>query len=166
MNALALIQELSIRIYSPPLTAHRDSGLIGDTSLPLSILMLVLDFRTEVEMNGIDNFIGNSTGRYARETVEALRIIGCFQDAGTLEKILELADAAGMTHERVQADRAQLSTPTVSSWSEMHGEKWDAASAKIRELADSIPVGELDERLAPFVDQHRALFEAHLSRPR
>ena len=86
MTPAELVEALSIQIYSPPLSEHRSSGRIADTSAPLSVAMLILDFDTEVAMNGSNSFLGNSNGDYARETVTALEIIGCADEARLLRR--------------------------------------------------------------------------------
>ena len=68
-----ILSDLSIKIYESPLSEVRSSGRIADVTDPVNVLMLLIDFQTEVEMNGILDFLGNSSGLYARETAEALR---------------------------------------------------------------------------------------------
>jgi hypothetical protein len=104
MTPAELLSEFAIRIYDLPLSEIRDNGMIRDISNPVAIVMLVVDFDTEVSMNGINNFIGNSTGVFANETVAALRAIGCDTQAGQLQKILAIANAAGMTHDMIQRE--------------------------------------------------------------
>jgi hypothetical protein len=53
VDGLDLLEEFGIKIYEAPASDHRDSGRIADTSDPISVAMLVIDFRTEVEMNGM-----------------------------------------------------------------------------------------------------------------
>ena len=102
MEETDLLSEFAIKVYEPPLSLHRASGQIADTSDPVSVAMLVVDLDTEVAMNGMVNFIGNSTGLYASQTVEALERIGCAEDASVLRQILAAAEAAGMTHAAIQ----------------------------------------------------------------
>jgi hypothetical protein len=159
MGVMDLLDEFSIKIYEPPLSTHRDSGRIADTSDPVSVVMLVIDFRTEVEMNSmVDGFIGNSTGLYGAETVRALEIIGCPRQAATLRRILELAAAAGMTHAAIQADRQHLEEFAIASFHQTHGNKWDAASKQIDELEGELDLGEVGECAAQFASRHEALF--------
>ena len=98
MTPAELVEALSIQIYSPPLSEHRSSGRIADTSAPLSVAMLILDFDTEVAMNGSNSFLGNSNGDYARETVTALEIIGCAGAARLLSEIIGIATKMRSNH--------------------------------------------------------------------
>ena len=157
-----ILSELSIRLYEPPLSALRDNGGIADLSNPLSVVMLLIDFETEVSMNGIADFIGNSTGLYANETVVALELIGCKTAAVTLKTILQVASAAGMTHEAIQADRAGLAPYTLTSFSELHGRKWDSALGKINQLCNTIDFEHILRAAEAFIANHRSTFETAL----
>jgi hypothetical protein len=128
----------------------------------LHIAVLVIDFETEVSMSGISNFLGNSTGRYLAETVEALRILGRTQDAETLREIASVADSAGMTYEAIQSDRATIEPYTVTSWETLHGEKWSKASARIRELGEKIDFPQIMEALLRLVASNDSVFREAL----
>jgi hypothetical protein len=150
-------------IYEPPLSEMRDNGSITDLSNPLAVVMLVVDFETEVSMNGITNFIGNSTGRYARETVDAMRALGCPAHADLLSQMLDVADAAGMTFDAIQRDRRGQQQFAVSSFAETHGDKWDAATEAIYQIEDSFDSNELVARAEQYVGEHLPAFEAALA---
>jgi hypothetical protein len=158
-----LVEALSIQIYSPPLSEHRNSGRIADTSAPLSVAMLILDFDTEVTMNGINLFLGNSTGDYARETVTALEIIGCADAARLLREIIDIATTAGMTRDAICADRTNLAPYAVTSWRQTHGDKWEAASDKIWKCHKQIPYPAVLEQLELFVGRHQYVLEPLIS---
>lgn len=164
MSAMDLLDEFSIRVYEPPLTEHRDSGRIADTSNPISIAMLVVDFETEVMMNGIEDFIGNSTGLYGAQTVRALQLIGCAEDAAALSTVLEVAAAAGMTHDAIQADRSGLAPYTVTSFTKVHGRKWDEAKREIDQLHKRIDYSRIRESASRFIQEHENLFRRVLGR--
>jgi len=155
--------EFASKIYEPPLSAMRDDGSITDVSNPLAVVMLVVDFETEVSMNGITNFIGNSTGRYARETVDAIRALGCTEHADLLSQILDIADNAGMTFDAIQRDRKGQQAFAVSSFTQTHGDKWDAATEAIYQVEEQFDSDTLIERAEEYVGEHLAVFEAALS---
>jgi hypothetical protein len=159
-----LLTQLSIKVYEPPLSELRDSGAIADLSRPISVVMLIIDFETEVAMNGIADFIGNSTGRHAAETVLALERVGCADEAALLERILAVASRAGMTHESMQADRADLASSTVASFNRVHGSKWHAAHENIAELCDGIDFKKVRKHTKAFVTEHQDALSRELGR--
>lgn len=164
MTTTDLLSEFSIRIYEPPLSEMRDSGSIRDLSNPIAVAMLIVDFETEVSMNGINNFIGNSTGIYANETVDALEQIGCSTQAQHLRRILAVAVDAGMTHDAIQQDRSGLSEYEITSFAKLHGDKWDDASEEIDKLDSSIDYSDIMDHAERFVATHQNAFRAALGR--
>lgn len=70
----------------------RRSGAIAELSNPVAVLMLVIDFDTEVAMNGITDFLRNSTGIYGTETVRALSSGSDVRTTWPREEIGELAE--------------------------------------------------------------------------
>jgi hypothetical protein len=157
-----LVSELATRIYEPPLSHLRESGRIADVSNVVCAAMLVVDFETEVAMNGIVDFIGNSTGRYGGETALALEMIGCPNAAAALREILAVAAAAGMTHEAIQAERSALQPFAITSFSTLHGSKWDAATGEIDTVFATIDMTSILTALETFIDDHSAIFQEAL----
>jgi hypothetical protein len=140
----------------------RDDGRIRDPSDPIAVMMLIIDFRTEILMNGIINFIGNTTGRFGEETVVALQAIGAQDQANALERILTVAKNAGMTYDAIQRDRSGLGEYAVTSFRELHGDKWDATSAEIREMESEIDYSDMTSRARDYLDRHLAQFHKAL----
>lgn len=152
-----VLSELSVKIYDEPLSSLRENGKITDISNPLSVVMLILDFEAEVSMNGILDFFGNSSGLYARETIEVLGSIGCSEDANALEKMCAISEKAGMTFYEIQKDRAQVSVDSISSFNKLHGDKWDSAADEILKLEDGINFERIYEVLEVYVNKHKEI---------
>jgi len=164
MTGRELFEEFAVKAYESPLSQHRDSGRIADTSDPVSVIMLVVDLDTEVSMNGVADFIGNSTGRYAGETVRALEAIGCHEDAGLLRQILDVAAQAGMTHEAMQADRSSLPPYALTSFAAIHRGKWDEALGRIESLFRLMNLERVQAEAARFVAKHEQVLLQALGR--
>lgn len=162
MMTESLSDRLAILAYDQPLSDRRWDGRIRDLADPVNVALLVMDFETEVMMNGIADCIGNHTGSYTAEIGLALRAIGCDQQADLLQQILDAGAAVGMTHEAVQADRSALAPYTITSFRAIHGEKWDAALRNIQTLADLIDFEQSREGLEQYVQAHRSAFDAVL----
>lgn len=149
-----LLSDLSVAVYEPPLSLLRDTGAISDLSRPICVLMLIIDFDTEVAMNGLLGFLGNSTGLYATEIVSALQIIGCSSDAGQLERILETAGRAGMSSEAIQSDRAGSHEYRVTTAKELHGDKWESVTRELEELAIEVQFDRIMEQAEAYAGAH------------
>jgi hypothetical protein len=162
MTVQDLLDEFAVKIYSSPLADLRTSGAIRDLANPIHVAMLLIDFETEVSMNGINDFIGNSSGQYLSETIDALAQIGRHTDAGFLRQISLVAADAGMTHGAIQAERSDVPEYTVTSWTEMHGDKWDVACRLNRELCDNIDFSGVIEGVTELVERNAEVFRQAL----
>lgn len=154
MDASKLLDDLSVRIYEPPLSDYRDDERICDTTSPLSVVMLLIDYETECSMNGIIGFLGNSAGSRLTETIIAVRKIGCVDHAKVLEQVRETAHAAGMTHDAIQDDRTDLQEFAVTSFAELHGDKWDDACDTIGTLHENVDWESFWKATLEFVRNH------------
>jgi hypothetical protein len=162
MNADQLLDEFAVKIYKPPLSDLRHTGEIGDLFNPICVAMLIIDFETEVSMNGINNFIGNTSGRFAHQTVDALNAIGCTTQAAQLKQILEIAAAVGMTHTAIQSDRSDLQPYAVTSFAQLHGDKWNVAIDQIRQIDSRIDYACIIDGTRTFIGRHLDCFRKAL----
>lgn len=158
MTIHELLSEFSIKIYEPPLSEMRDDNRIRDLTNPISVVMLIVDFETEVMMSGIINFIGNSTGAFANETVLALKAIGCDVQASLLQKILDIAAAAGMTHEAIQKERSGVVGYAVTSFTQTHGDKWNDATSLIFDLYSEVDYSDMLDQAMKFMEKRFDIF--------
>lgn len=154
MDISDFLDELSVSIYSPLLTDFRLDGRISDTTNPLAVVMLLIDYETECSMGGITGFLGNSAGSQLPETIRAIRAIGSDEHADTLESIRSKAIAAGMTYNAMQADCAGLEPFAVTSFKKLHGDKWDEACCSIRTLHDKVNWDSFWSALRGFVEKN------------
>jgi hypothetical protein len=162
VDSRRILDALAVAAWAPPLRLLRESGAIGDVSHPLCVVMLLIDFDTEVLLNGIIGFIGNSTGRYARQTVAAFERVGCEEEAGTLLRILDHAEAAGITHEALQRARSAIAEYSVVTPAGMHGDGWDLVCARLSSMCDEIDMQAVFGKVGKFIMRHRQTFEQAL----
>jgi hypothetical protein len=161
-TATDVLNDLGSVIWSPGFEPYRAGGALRDSRNPLSVVVLVLDFNAEVNINGVVDFLGNATGSYARETVEALRAISCPKDAEVLSKIIDVAESAGMTHEAVQNDLARQAPLAVGTFSDFHGRKWGGACNQISVLGSGIELSRVLAALESFVESNQPALDAAL----
>lgn len=73
-DAVSFLRELSVAVYEPPFSAARER--LRELPAALRTVVLVVDFDTEVSMEGMLGFLENSPGRYLPETITAFETIG------------------------------------------------------------------------------------------
>lgn len=160
---MSLINDFSVRIYESPLKEIRDSDSFVDVGNPVHALMLLVDFVTELQMSGITDFIGNSTGRFAHETVAVLRTADRPTEADILAEIIRIAGDVGMTHESVQDDLSGMPEFSIASFSDVHGDKWHDACEAIERLADRIDLDGVYSCMNAYCNRYQAEIKAALN---
>jgi hypothetical protein len=115
-----LIEALSTRIYEAPLSIARDR--LNEIAEPLRVAMLVLDFDTELCMNGILGFLENSTGLYFPETIEAFDKIGASETVSVLRAIEKTLKKYGITTSRLRGDFVGTREYQITTFRELHGD--------------------------------------------
>jgi hypothetical protein len=120
LSPAELIEALSIRIYEPPLCTAREE--LRDIAEPLRVPILVLDFDTEVCMQGMLGFLENSTGLFFRETIAAFERIGAVETASVLRAIEKTLERHGVTPVRLRTDFAATQPYQITTFRELHGD--------------------------------------------
>lgn len=101
---------------------------------PIRTAAFIIDFDTELQMEGIFSFTESETGRYASEIIKAFRCIGDDRDADILSEICRLAPPDGMRGELSEKDKALYE---LSSFNEDHA-LHEEISERISELAQEL----------------------------
>jgi hypothetical protein len=158
MSVSEIINELAARRYQPPI-----SSLCNDIrSIPevLRIPILISDFDTEVQMNGILGFLENRTGGYLSDTIEAFDAISSHKTADTLRAVQRIMSGHGVTAEQLRSDLANVQEFQVGSFAELHGGRLADMAQQISDKAMSLYLYKQDGE--PVFD----LLEAHLQQRR
>ena len=162
-----LIEALSIRIYEPPLSTARDR--LREIAEPLRVPILVLDFDTELNMNGMLGFLENSTGLYFPETIEAFDKVGASETVSILRAIERTLERHGVTPSGLRADFAGTEEYQITTFRELHGDLGtitnDVEEDARRHLYGKAGTGEpVWSLLEAFVEKNRPEFFAAVAR--
>ena len=133
-----ILGELAIKIYSPPLSTLRDD--LRSIPEELRIPILIIDFDTAVQMNGILGFLENSTGLYLLDTIDVFEAIGASRTANILRTIRRIMSDCGITVEQLREDFANVEEHQITSFSKLHGEKATQMAELIDHEADKLYV--------------------------
>ncbi len=165
MSVAGILDSLAVQMYKPPLSKLRED--LRSISEVLRIPILIIDFDTEVHMNGILGFLENSTGLYFTDTIEALETIAAHDTAKTLRAIHRIMSEHGVTVERLRSDFADAQEFQITSFSELHGEGLsqmaDLIVQESRELYVYDPAAErVFDLLLAYLERRRDEFVASL----
>jgi hypothetical protein len=156
-TARELLYWFSIAIYEPPISNLRDQM----RSLPpaLRIPMLILDFDTELSMQGILGFLENSTGLYLAETIDALDAIGAHGDATTLGRISAIMVEHGVTVEQLRANVGRGELYEITTFRKTHGNDLipmaDRITKEAKRLSLYTDAESVRDMLEPFIERHK-----------
>ena len=174
MSADEILDSLARQIYKPPLSKLRED--LRSVPEVLRIPILLIDFDTQMCMNGILGFLENSTGFYLADTIAAMEAIGSHDTAATLRTIQRIMAEHGVTHERLRADFARLQEGQITSFAELHGEELSQMADLVDQASNKLYLYDLtyDREgedvfglLTAYIEQRRnelvALLEAYLA---
>jgi hypothetical protein len=153
-------EELLNRIgnpYEEPMLSIRRHSSWPSLANPLHVALLLIDFDTELSMNGIHGFLENFTGAYLNQTIDAFRLVGTEQTAAILCEIRDAMHGHSVSHEQLRSDFQGTSEFEITSFSQLHPGREDFADAA-GELADALYLYD-QSRESPFT-----LLEAYLER--
>lgn len=156
----AFLDDLSVRIYENPLQACWEDR----RSLPevLRTVLLLVDFDTELHMNGLLGLIENSVGEFLPEMIAALDSVGAKRTAAALRDAQGIMARHGITHAMLRGNFADRQVYEVTNFRELHGE---AAVEMLRELESTVsprlylPLGDSEhprQLLERYVAQHQS----------
>lgn len=96
-----MCEKLSIELWD-----NERSEWLGYTDF-IKTAAFIIDFDTELNMEGIFTFLENSIGHYAPEIIKSFETIGDFKDAEILTEICRLAPPDAMRGEFLKADYSE-----------------------------------------------------------
>ena len=131
MTGEEILNDVGIRGYERPLSDIRNLPTWPSLTSPLQVTLLVIDFDTEVSMNGILGFLENSTGAYLNQTIDVFIMLGAIQTAEVLQRIHTTMIKHAITHERLRAPYQQASEYQITNFSELHGPSIDEFAAEV-----------------------------------
>jgi len=164
-----ILNDIGLKSYEKPLSSIRVNPGWPSLRNPLDLAVLLIDFDTEVNMNGLLGFLENPTGAYLDQTIEAFRILGASQTADTLCRVRELMEQQGVSHQRLREPHRHTIEYQITSFSELHGSALDGFADDVSHLERSLYVHDRSQeqpftKLEGFVEQHAAEIQSEMRR--
>ena len=169
MSVIDLLNELGRNSYKLPLSRLRDLPVWPDLKNPLHLAMLIIDFDTEVTMNGMLGFLENPTGAYLGKTIEAFEIIGATEMVTVLRKIENCMAMHSITHEQLREPLHHGNEDEITSFAQLHGPHFDAFADEVCAIDDELYVYQRGAKSSPlpmleeFVAKHASAIQTELN---
>lgn len=132
-DPVALLGDLAVRLYEEPLlTRWADRRQLPEVARTAALL---IDFDTELLMNGLPALVENSIGGYLPEIITALDTVGAAENARALRTMQDIMAQHRITHAMMRADFDHVQVHEITNFHALHG---DAASAMLHELESEV----------------------------
>ncbi|WP_307500117.1 DMP19 family protein [Paenibacillus brasilensis] len=141
-SAADLVEHIGSVIYGEEAGSIRD--MIYEVPESVRTIILLIDFDTELSMNGILGFLENSTGKYLNETISTLKLIKAEKDLSILEEIKKLIEDINFNGE------IKLEPYQVTTIEERHDIN-DRILERIKELADGLYIYSIDRDIFDYL---------------
>lgn len=120
LSSREIVEHICVGIYEAETYLIRDKDILKIIPQLIRDCVLLIDFDTEMNMNGIMGFLENSTGQFIEETVEVLERIGAVSDATALHNIKKSLDECGLKASILHANVQNLNEYQVSNFHLTH----------------------------------------------
>lgn len=169
MSGKDILNEIGLKAYSKPLNGIRRLPSWPSLNDPLHVAVLLVDFDTEVTMNGLLGFLQNSTGAYLDQTIEACRLLGAKQTTDTLCRVREVMARCDVSHQRLRELFLHTVEHQVVASSELHDGSLDDFTDEVERLENKLYMHDQTEAspfplLEVFLEQHASTIQSELKR--
>jgi hypothetical protein len=120
-----ILNELGVRIYREPLSALRHAPGWPSLENPLHLAMLLIDFDSELLMNGMLGLLENPTGAYLDQTIDAFSMLGENETAEILRGIRAVMEKYHITHKKLREPHQHAVEYQIVTFTELHGHDLD-----------------------------------------
>ncbi|WP_326400096.1 DMP19 family protein [Paenibacillus ottowii] len=141
-SAADLVEHIGSVIYGEEASSIRD--MIYEVPESLRTIILLIDFDTELSMNGVFGFLENSTRKYLNETISGLKLIRAEKDSSTMEEIKKLIEDINFNGE------IKLEPYQITIFEERHDIN-ERILERIKELADGLYVYSIERDIFDYL---------------
>ncbi|NEN82357.1 DMP19 family protein [Paenibacillus elgii] len=125
----------------------KDEEVFFELPALLRDIVLLIDFDTELNMNGILGFLENSTGKYLNETIEALERIGAVCDADAMKAIKRILENYNLSTGQLHRDLQDLEPYEINHFRQVHAIADDEFFEEIQHAADKLSTYSQEENI-------------------
>lgn len=146
-----LVDHICDGIYKEETYVMRDKEILNSIPQLIRDCILLIDFDTEMNMNGIWGYLENSTGQFIEETIEVLERIGAVSDAIALQNIKKSLDECGLRTSKLHANVQNLQEYQVSTFHRTHGNPDSELLNRIEQEAEHLYIYSQDQNIFDYL---------------
>lgn len=169
MSGKDILNDIGLKAYREPLSSLRSLPGWPSLSDPLHVAILLIDFDTEVSMNGLLGYLENSTGAYLDQTIEACRVLGARQTTDTLRRVRDVMASCEVSHQRLREPFRHTVEHQITSFSELHDGSLGDFADEVSRLEKLLYMHDRAQAspfplLEVFLEQHASTIRSELQR--
>lgn len=138
LTAEDICGNISLNLYEPQNSIIRDEGNFSSLPDIIKDIILIIDFDTELNINGILGFLENSTGIYLEDTIKTLKKIEAYEDANVLDNIQKIMLRYGISPKQLRNNLSTSSHYDITSFSKIHGNVFNNMEDEILAEAEGL----------------------------
>ncbi|MCP3773301.1 DMP19 family protein [Paenibacillus sp. MZ04-78.2] len=142
-----IIDHVASNMYSRENIQLKDEEVFFKLPALLRDIVLLVDFDTELNMNGMLGFLENSTGKYLNETIEVLERIGAVHDANALIDIKRILEDYNLSTGRLHRNLQDLELYEINHFEQAHANVDDEFFAKIQYAAEKLTIDSQEDNI-------------------
>lgn len=119
-SADELINYVYSNLYNDENNDLRNEAVFPKLPRLLLDIILLIEFDTELNMNGVVGFLENSSGKYIKETIEVLERINADKDADALKTIKKILKNSSLNTRLLNDDLQCLNQYEISNFMQLH----------------------------------------------
>jgi hypothetical protein len=166
MTAEDIGGNISLNLYELRNSVIKEMDIFNNLPDIIKDTILIIDFDTELSMNGILGFLENSTGLFLTDTIKTLEKIEAYKDSEILENIQKIMLTYGINTKQLRDNVNAGNHYDITNFSKTHGDT-DMAD-KISEEAEGLYLYQ-DERniftnLLKYIDINKSTLIEYLNK--
>lgn len=159
MNGQDLLNEIGLKAYKKPLSEIRNLSVWPSLSNPVHLAVLLIDFDSEVTINGLLGFLENPTGAFLNETIDAFQMLEANETTHVLRRIQDVMNKHAVSHERLRGTANQANEYQITSFSELHNSSLDDFAEEVGDIEQTLYMHDKSQSspfrlLEAYLEQH------------
>ena len=147
VKAEEIIEHVYINLYEKDYYDIRENEIFNSLPVLIKDIILLIDFDTELNMNGILGFLENSTGLYLDDTIEVLERIGATEDYEILKNIKDIMLRYNVGTKRLRDNVNQGSQYEITSFLKIHGQEYYSMAEEINIVAEGLYINHYERNI-------------------
>ncbi|KAA0543102.1 DUF4375 domain-containing protein [Bacillus sp. BGMRC 2118] len=137
-SSVEIIDIIATNLYKNENLNIKDEEIFYNLPDIIRDIILLIDFDTEVTMQGILGFLENSTGFYLKDTINTFEKIQANEDHIILDKIESILKKYNISTRDLRNNVNKQGLYNINNFAELHGTDYENMSEEISILADSL----------------------------